>query len=431
MLPLRVLSYSHLCRNRWSDKSIHLYEMLAAKNPRYETKVGNAAIRKFCEEMHVYSMLEMNGYDEEARLALNRVKSDKNIRIIAENYLNACPPNAILFTFGDNDTYPLWYLQEKESFRKDVTVINNSLLGLPVYIDMLRRKGKANFSVSPGFYQRFQYALFQPGSKLAKHEMSVPALISWLEKQTADLQKGIALNYPLDRIELALMGKPLPAAPPMVRLSKAFHWKLGSYITADQLLTLGIIASNYATRPLLLTSPDNFHGDQLAPEGILYRLLPTTTKQIELLLPAAYARTEQYLKTKFQSLQNDVGGYAMPSDFRDNWLTDLATPLIVRYAEKNKAAAISLYTWLQKATPNVTGFSMMQLHLGVALVKIGKDKEGIALLERVYRQLKNFEANPDALSPTVTSQQLDQYHDYMVESLRALHAPVSALERFR
>jgi hypothetical protein len=68
-------------------------------------------------------------------------RSDRYLGIsFAKNYLNSCAPNAILFTNGDNDTYPLWYAQNVEGYRTDVRIINMSLLSTDWYSNALRKK---------------------------------------------------------------------------------------------------------------------------------------------------------------------------------------------------------------------------------------------------------------------------------------------------
>src|SRR5690606_33201626 len=60
--------------------------------------------------------------------------------VMAKTYLDSCDPNAILFTIGDNDTFPLWYAQEIENFRTDIKVACSTYLPADWYIDQLKQK---------------------------------------------------------------------------------------------------------------------------------------------------------------------------------------------------------------------------------------------------------------------------------------------------
>src|SRR5690606_11747385 len=79
-------------------------------------------------------LMAKDGWDDHNR-------SQKYVaRDLARNYLESCAPNAILFTYGDNDTYPLWYAQEVEGIRTVVRVVNLSLLSADWYMRQMTRK---------------------------------------------------------------------------------------------------------------------------------------------------------------------------------------------------------------------------------------------------------------------------------------------------
>jgi hypothetical protein len=79
-------------------------------------------------------LMATQNFDDHSR------REHKGSRDYAANFLNSVEENAIIFTYGDNDTYPLWYAQEVENIRRDVRVVNLSLIAVDWYIDLLRRK---------------------------------------------------------------------------------------------------------------------------------------------------------------------------------------------------------------------------------------------------------------------------------------------------
>ncbi len=111
------------------NKSIACYHELYKRNPNFETIPGQIGIKYYNEIASNYLNLRIYQNEEVAQKEIQGLDlySD-NFKMYAKDMLDSCEKNAILFTAGDNDTFPLLMYQVQNNYRKDVLVVNTSLL---------------------------------------------------------------------------------------------------------------------------------------------------------------------------------------------------------------------------------------------------------------------------------------------------------------
>jgi hypothetical protein len=214
---------------------------------------------------------------------------------MAKAYLTSCDPNAILFTIGDNDTFPLWYAQEIEKIRTDIKIVNTSLFMTDWYIDQMKTKTYESDPL-PISFTHDQYV----GDKLdyvahipkIESRWDIKDFIDFIKnpKSTVEMQNGQTIHfYPTNKIRIPV-DKDIIIKNKVV--SPKYNDSIVPYIDLDikgnalyknRLMMLDIVANNNWKRPIYFSGGafDNedyiWMKEYLQLEGMVYKLVPIRT----------------------------------------------------------------------------------------------------------------------------------------------------------
>jgi hypothetical protein len=215
----------------------------------------------------------------------------------ARAYLDSCEKNAILFTIGDNDTFPLWYLQEIEEYRTDVRIVNTSLLMTDWYIDQMKAKAYDSNPVPISFSHKDyvdgkrDYLVFDEKTKERLDVNEFMNFVSSDDPRTlVEMKNGQSIQfYPTNKIRIPV-NKNAVIAHKVV--NPKFNDSIVPYIDVDikgdalyknRLMMIDIVRNNNWKRPIYF-SPGAFADEDyiwmkefLQLDGMVYRLVPIRT----------------------------------------------------------------------------------------------------------------------------------------------------------
>jgi hypothetical protein len=213
---------------------------------------------------------------------------------LARNYLESCDKNAILFTFGDNDTYPLWYAQEVEGVRPDIRIINNSLLGIDWYINQLRYKINESDPVDV-IWDADQIVGHKREAIYFKQDITDPEFYDLYDFMKNAMGKrdatGQDIDLTIDSYRIPIRRFTLPVDADLVRKNgtvnsndsvvSKINFEIGKgLLQRNDFAMLNIIAANNWKRPVYFTSPygELGFGQYVRQDGLSYRLVPVVGK---------------------------------------------------------------------------------------------------------------------------------------------------------
>lgn len=215
----------------------------------------------------------------------------------ARAYLDSCEKNAILFTIGDNDTFPLWYLQEVEGYRTDVRIVNTSLLMTDWYIDSMKSKAydsdpmPISFAHKDYVGQKRDYLVYRNKTEERLNIKEFMDFVSSDDPRTLlELDNGQSIQfYPTNKIRIPV-NKQQVIENKVV--SPKYNDSIVPYIDVDikggaiyknRLMMLDIVRNNNWKRPIYF-SPGAFGDedyiwmkDYLQLTGMVYQLVPVKT----------------------------------------------------------------------------------------------------------------------------------------------------------
>ena len=209
----------------------------------------------------------------------------------SRNLLQSCAPNSILFTGGDNDTFPLWYLQEVEGFRTDVRVMVLSYFNTDWYINQLRRA----YYNSPAFKLSLtakDYLQYGANDVIYVHEtikegIDASKYLHLLRDEHPGLRVTSNTGEPYSILPSRSLTIPIVNSDVITKVSndqKEINQKMiltvsGNYITKNSLAILDVLVSNKWERPMYFNFTSYNQLDlnikpYLVQEGLVYRLVP-------------------------------------------------------------------------------------------------------------------------------------------------------------